>query len=258
MNEGVCEHERIQPIQDHPSLGVRAGAVRAFGACRRTRPATPEQGGGSGLQAAAGRRCASVQAGPRTCTARAGRGAGMPIAGHRLAASPTAPCRRAISADTPIAAASPGRADAGITKSTMDVTAGGGMSAAFGITTRNRWKVRRPIFPRTMPMMSADRMGRPSPTATHRHRPALMHRRRRPAPDPAASAVGGAIVGGLIGGLLTGHRERRGRRCDCRRGDRRDRRRAGRVAARLLSVAGQLLLSVSVGPVRAGRSAACY
>ena len=28
--------------------------------------------------------------------------------------------------------------------------------------------------------------------------------RRRPPPDPAASAVGGAIVGGVLGGLITG------------------------------------------------------
>jgi hypothetical protein len=89
-NNGVCEHERIQPIQDHPSLGIRTGGIRVIGACRRTRPTSPEQGSGSGLQATAGRCCASVQAGPRT-SIRAG-GAGCP---PRATAWPGCPRRLA-------------------------------------------------------------------------------------------------------------------------------------------------------------------
>ena len=56
-------------------------------------------------------------------------------------------CRRTISADMPITVGWPGEAGAGATKSTTGATAGGGMSGAPGISTRNRWKVPRPMCP---------------------------------------------------------------------------------------------------------------
>ena len=135
--------------EDPPQQPVGRGAVRASKPAPDTRP---------GRWPAEGRR--------------------MPIEGRLMRAWPAAPCRRAISADTPIAAVSPGRADAGITRCTMDVRAGGGTSEGSGIITRNRWKVRRPMSRRITPMMS-DPMGLPSPALTPRHRLAPMHHRRR-------------------------------------------------------------------------------
>ena len=79
-----------------------------------------------------------------------------------------------------------------------------------------------------------------------------------PPPDPAASAAGGAIVGGLLGRSAHGPAERRDRRGGRWRRNRSDRRRPGRFKAGILSRAGQLLLSLSLGPIRARRSRACY
>ena len=132
--------------------------------------------------------------------ASAGRRAGR---GDRARVTRAAHCRRAISAGTPIAAISPGRADAGITRCTTAATAGGGTSEASGITTRKRWTGRPPISPRIMPMTFPMAPRRPLARNMH-HRLQAPTPPPPPPPDPAASAVGGAVVGGLLGGLLTG------------------------------------------------------
>src|SRR3984957_20755017 len=63
---------------------------------------------------------------------------------HRTPMWPGAISARAILADTPITDASPGKSDAGTTKSTADATVIGGMSEAPGTSIRSRWMVRRP------------------------------------------------------------------------------------------------------------------
>ena len=80
-NNGVCEHERIQPIQDHPSRNIRPGGVRAFSACRRTRAKARRQGSGSGIKINSRRDDSGVETGSRTSAragGRPGRAAGCP------------------------------------------------------------------------------------------------------------------------------------------------------------------------------------
>ena len=76
-----------------------------------------------------------------------------------------------------------------------------------------------------------------------------------PPPDPGASAVGGAIVGGVLGGLLTGRASGAAAGAIVGGATGAIAGAHGGGAARLLSGAGQLLLSLSVGTIRAGRPA---
>src|ERR1700722_2192312 len=66
---------------------------------------------------------------------------------RRMHVSRGARCRRTISAATPITVAWPGKVGSGVTKCATDVTVGGGMWEALGISIRKQWKVRLHMCP---------------------------------------------------------------------------------------------------------------
>ena len=178
--------------------------------------------------------------------------------GQRVRAMHAAISRHVISAVTPIAAGWPGKADGGVTRCTMAATAGGGTSAASGISTRSRWTALRPMSRTSRSMddvagVDDDAPGGPGAglsAAAAAYAP----------PPPPAPRSGGQC-------RRRRNRWRRSRwldhrpasrRCRGRRHGRhhwRDCRSPGRGASRLLSRARQLLLQVSVRTVRSGRSA---
>ena len=186
---------------------------------------------------------------------------GLPGPGLASAAGPpartscmAARCRRAISAATPIAAISPGKAVAGIMRCTTAAWAGGGMSAASGTSTRSRWTVR----PAYISEDYADDVAYGDGPAGRGLRAASARRAYPPPPpppDPGASAVGGAIVGGVLGGLSDRTRQRSGGRRRDRRRDRRDCRRHGGVAPGYWMAEGNCYYRYPSRAVRAGRSA---